>query len=277
MLLVNFAEIALRAMLGAPIRFTQRLLADPAFREFQVARASLSRLPRFQEVRTKLGGYDLLAPDAASLLSSWEEIFLKAVYDFPIAGKQPRILDLGANIGLSVLYFKRRFPHAQVVAYEADPEIFAYLERNITVNGAAQGVTLVNRAVWDRDETLRFWSEGADGGRIEEGAGVATKELQAVDIATALAGQSFDFIKMDIEGAESRVLPRCAQLLEGARAVFIEYHSRPGDPEALADILALLRTAGFRVQLSPLYQNPTPFHPIIANGFDQQLNLFAVR
>jgi hypothetical protein len=138
-------------------------------------------------------------------------------------------------------------------------------------------VTLINRAVWDRDETLSFWSEGADGGRIEHDVGIPTKTLQAVDIASALAGQHFDFIKMDIEGAESRVLPRCAELLRNPGAVFIEYHSRPGEPEALSDILGQLRAAGFRVQISPLYQNPTPFVPLIANGFDQQLNLFAVR
>ena len=98
-----------------------------------------------------------------------------------------------------------------------------------------------------------------------------------MDIAAALAGQEFDFIKMDIEGAEARVLPRCAELLRTPKSVFIEYHSRPGEPEALADILSQLREAGFRVQIVPLYQNPTPFRPLVANGFDQQLNLFASR
>jgi len=277
MLLLDFAENTLRAMVGPPLRYIHRLLFNPGFRDYQRARAALRRRPRFQETRIRLGGYDLLVPDAASLLSSWEEIFLKQVYDFPANGPQPRILDLGANIGLSILYFKRRFPNAVITAFEADPEIFRYLECNLRANGAADKVTLINRAVWDRDETLSFWSEGADGGRIEQSAGRPTKALQAVDIAGALAGQKFDFIKMDIEGAEARVLPRCTELLRDPGAIFIEYHSRPGEPEALPDILGQLRAAGFRVQISPLYHNPTPFIPLIANGFDQQLNLFAVR
>jgi FkbM family methyltransferase len=176
-----------------------------------------------------------------------------------------------------LLYFKRRTPEARITAFEADPEIFRYLERNLTWNGAMEAVTLVNRAVWDRNEELQFWSEGADGGRVEAGGGKPTKTLQAVDIAVALAGQEFDFIKMDIEGAEARVLPRCTELLKTPKAVFIEYHSRPGEPEALPDILGQLRASGFRVQVVPLYQNPHPFRPLVANGFDQQLNLFAVR
>ena len=275
--LLGFIENTLRATIGPPARHVQRLLIDREFREYQLARAALKRKPRFEDVRIHLGGFDVLAPDAASLLSSWEEIFLKRVYDFPTLGPRPRILDLGANVGLSLLYFKRRHPQALITAFEADPEIFRYLERNIHANGAGDGVTLINRAVWDRDEELQFWSEGADGGRIESNGGKATKSLQAVDIASALAGQQFDFIKMDIEGAEARVLPRCTELLRTPKAVFIEYHSRPGEPETLSDILGQLRDNGFRVQLVPLYQNPTPFRPQVANGFDQQLNLFALR
>jgi FkbM family methyltransferase len=277
MRLLDFIGNTLRATIAPPARHLQRLLFNRQFREYQLARAALGRKPRFQEVRARLGGFDLLAPDAASLLSSWEEIFLKQVYDFPFSGTGPRILDLGANIGLSLLYFKRRYPQARITAFEADPEIFRYLEHNIRRNGAMDGVTLINRAVWDRDEELQFWSEGADGGRVEAGSGKPTKILQAVDIAGALAGQEFDFIKMDIEGAEARVLPRCKDLLKTPGAVFIEYHSRPDEPEALSDILGQLRTSGFRVQLVPLYQNPNPFRPLVANGFDQQLNLFAVR
>jgi FkbM family methyltransferase len=277
MRLLNFIENMLRATGGPPVRHMQRLLFNSEFRDYQLVRAGVQRMPRFQEVQVRLGGFDLLAPDAASLLSSWEEIFIKQVYDFPFAGPMPRILDLGANIGLSLLYFKRHYPQAEITAFEADPEIFRYLERNLRINGACDAVTLVNRAVWDRNEELQFWSEGADGGRIEKSSGKPTRTLQAVDIANALKGQAFDFIKMDIEGAEARVLPRCAELLRTPKALFIEYHSRPGEPEALPDILALLREAGFRVQLVPLYQNPNPFRPQVANGFDQQLNLFALR
>lgn len=277
MRLLDFIENMLRATIGPPVRHAQRMLFNSQFREYQLARAALKRVPRFHEVRVWLGGFDLVAPDAASLLSSWEEIFLKKVYEFPSVGPKPRILDLGANIGLSLLYFKRQNPEAAITAFEADPEIFAYLERNMRTNGIDDGVTLINRAVWDRDEVLSFWCEGADGGRIEQKTGKPTKMLHAVDIGNTLRGRTFDFIKMDIEGAESRVLPRCIDLLRTAKAVFIEYHSRPDAPEALPEILSLLRDCGFRIQVSPLYQNKTPFVAMITNGFDQQLNLFAIR
>src|SRR6202012_4427339 len=163
----------------------------------------------------------------ASMLSSWEEIFLEGVYDWPDPPAMPRILDIGANIGISILHHKKLFPDARIVAYEADPAIFAYLSRNLAANGVAD-VVLVNKAAWDRDEELTFWAEGADGGRIDseqsERAGTL-KTLNAVDIGAATAEQEFDFIKIDIEGAEMRVLPRIRHLLSRARAVFVEFHA----------------------------------------------------
>jgi FkbM family methyltransferase len=274
------ANVFLRSMLGPSAGRLRRFITRADVREYELLNARYAGFPRFREVGMRIGDYDIAGPDAASLLSSWKEIFLEGVYDWPDAPRAPRILDLGANIGLSVLHHKRLWPDAQVTAYEADPAIFKYLSRNLKVNDV-DGVTLVNKAAWDRDETLRFWSEGADGGRIdpmmEERAGTATM-LDAVDIARATAGQEFDFIKIDIEGAEMRVLPHIRRLLDKARAVFVEFHARQDEPHRLSAVLAELENSGFRVYIKPLYNNPRPFDgPILSCGFDQQLNLFAIR
>lgn len=274
------ANAFLRSMLGASAGRMRRFLVRADVREYEILNARYAGFPRFREVRIRVGGYDLAGPDAASLLSSWKEIFLEGVYDWPDAPRAPRILDLGANIGLSVLHHKKRCPDAHVTAYEADPAIFAYLSRNLKVNGVSD-VSLINKAAWDRDETLSFWSEGADGGRIDQAMGAQSGKvtvLEAVDIAQALAGQEFDFIKVDIEGAEMRVLPCLRPWLARARAVFVEYHARQDQPHRLHEVLAELEGAGLRVYIKPLYENPRPFDgPILSCGFDQQLNLFAIR
>lgn len=273
-------HVLARAMLGASAGRMRRFLTRSDVREYELLNARYAGFPRFKEVRARIGGYDLLAPDMASLLSSWSEIFLEGVYDWPNAPPAPRILDLGANIGLSVLHHKKLHPEAQITAFEADPAIFAYLKRNLEANGAS-GVTLVNKAAWDADEPLTFWSEGADGGRVDVEKGTTSGHatvVEAVDIAAALSGQRFDFIKMDIEGAEARVLPRCREFLAGARAVFVEFHAPVGQPHRLSEVVGELEKAGFRVYVKPLYHNPRPFAgPIVSCGFDQQLNLFAIR
>ena len=191
------ANAFLRSMLGSSAGRIRRFLTRADVREYELLNARYAGFPRFREVRMRIGDYDLVGPDAASLLSSWKEIFLEGVYDWPNAPKAPRILDLGANVGLSVLHHKRHCPDARITAFEADPKIFAYLSRNLEVNDIGD-VTLVNKAAWDCDEILTFWSEGADGGRIDPVMGEQTGKstmLDAVDIARALAGQEFDFIK----------------------------------------------------------------------------------
>lgn len=275
---LSLAEHFLRATVAPPVRYVRRFVADRRYREFELLVGRYRHFPRFQEAKISLDGYDLLVPDVASLLSSWQEIFLGDIYACTSLPDRSRILDLGANVGVSVLYHKRCRPQAEVVAFEADPKIFGYLKRNLEVNGI-DGVTLVNKAAWDRDETLTFWSEGADGGRIGDSASAgAQTQIPALDIASALEGEKFDFIKMDIEGAEARVLPRCGELLKHAQAVFVEYHSRAGAPQELAQIHRFLGDAGFRVYVTPVYCNPKPFdHVTVANGFDLQLNLFAIR
>lgn len=275
---LSLAEHFLRATAAPPIRYVRRFVTDRQYRDLELLFGRYRNFPRFQEARVKLGGYDILMPDVPSFLYSWKEIFLEGIYACDALPAKPRILDLGANIGVSVLYYKHRYPDAEIVAYEADPKIFGYLKRNVEVNNI-RGVTLINKAVWDKDETLTFWSEGADGGRIGESTSCGQPtQIPAVDIASAMAGQTFDFIKMDIEGAEARVLPRCAALLKNARAVFVEYHSCADSSQDLGQVHNMLGDAGFRVYVTPVYCNPKPFeHVSVVNGFDMQLNLFAVR
>jgi FkbM family methyltransferase len=273
----SLAEHLLRETVAPAARYVRRFIADKRYRQFELVFGRYRHFPRFKEVRIFLDGYDILMPDVLSFLYSWKEIFLDQIYACQLPDR-PRILDLGANIGLSVLSHKQRHPGSQIVAFEADPQIFAYLKRNLEVNKADTGVTLVNKAAWDKDDLLTFWSEGADGGRIGVGSpGGRPIQIEAVDIA-ALAEQKFDFIKMDIEGAEGRILPRCGGLLKHAHAVFIEYHSRADSPQCLGQIHQLLSEAGFRVYVTPVYCNLKPFdRVIVTNGFDLQLNLFAVR
>jgi hypothetical protein len=46
----------------------------------------------------------------------------------------------------------------------------------------------------------------------------------------------------------------------------------------LSQVIGELEAVGFRVYVKPLYDNPRPFAgPIVSCGFDQQLNLFAIR
>ena len=148
------------------IRHIYLLIKSSEYRKSSYYYSLSNRLPRYQPISIKLNNRELTAPDAASFASMYEEIYVDRIYE--TSQSIGRILDIGSNIGISVLWFKEFYPESEVVAYEADRDIFKYLESN-TKN--CKGVSIINEAVWHRDEILQFVPEGADAGRISDGKG----------------------------------------------------------------------------------------------------------
>lgn len=260
-----------------PAKHLRRLVREPKYLSYSLLATRYALTPRYQARTVTVGGRTFQVPDVPSFLSTYREIFVDEIYRIEPSAKPLRILDLGANVGVSVLYYKDLFPDARITAYEADPVIFGYLEKNVGLQGA-QGVELVQAAVWHEEGVLNFQREGSDGGRVDSGANGATVAVPAVDIRSILAQGPYDIIKMDIEGAEGEVVPCCRGLLDQTRYVFIEYHSVPQRPQQLDAILATLREAGFRHYLESVHHVRTPFLGLpMYGGFEMQLTIFAWR
>ena len=265
-----------KPLVAGPARHLVRLLREPDYRALARLESALDGRPRYTPSRARVRAWTLEIPDAASFLASYREIFVERQLAFPWSGSPPRILDLGANVGLSVMFFRAAHPLAPITAVEADPAIFGYLEKNLSSN-AITGVELLHRAAWTGPGRVPFRPEGADGGRAGAAAGTpGTIEVEALDIPALLDARPFDVIKMDIEGAEAVVLPACRAGLARARFVAVEYHSSVGEPQALAEILTVLKDCGFRVHVREAITSPKPFVSVRSHaGFDLQLNLFA--
>ena len=248
-----------------------RLCRDSGYRRYCLLESRYARMPRHRQFSLRTGGWRLTAADAASFLSMWREIFLEEIYRFRSAPPAPVILDLGANIGLSVLFFKKQHPEAKIIAYEADPYLFGLLRENLAGNraGAAE---LYNQAVWDGDGILNFRGDHADGGSVVEDSAAGGIEVPAVDIRTILRPfDRIDYLKIDIEGAENRVIPAAGELLKKVENIFVEYHSPRNRPQELAALLAVLESAGFRLKLQSLPAG------LPSDPFDMQLNIFGRR
>ena len=258
----------------SPVKHIYKMLTQKNYFEYSLLSSQLKNKKRYQEQAVKVNKWNLLIPDNASFLSAYEELLLNEIYKFETKKNKPKILDLGANIGLSILFFKELYPESEVIAYEADPKIFNYLKNNVHNNGY-KDVQLINKAVWSENATLNFCSDGADGGRINSDV-ESRVTVEAVDIAEVLKNDRFDFIKMDIEGAENLVIPRCEGLLSSVQYFFVEYHSKVGQKQNLNEILDLLSKEGFRVYLQNPWNQPTPFIRLESYaGFDFQINIYA--
>jgi precorrin-6B methylase 2 len=84
--------------------------------------------------------------DSESFLTTYIELFENQIYKFNSSQKDLLILDCGANIGLSVIYFKRLYPNSKIIAFEADPNIFNVLQENVK-SFNFKNVELINKAV----------------------------------------------------------------------------------------------------------------------------------
>ena len=244
-----------------------------------MARSELERFrkqPRYTEGSTRLFGKPLRYIDSSSYYFLHEEIFQEEVYRFSTKRANPRIIDGGANIGLSVIYFKKNFPNSRITAFEADPKIALVCKENLSSHGI-HDVEVHSKALWSKEAELSFHQEGADGGKLATSGENHTK-IPAVPLAQYI-DEPVDFLKLDIEGAEWEVLNSCRKELHSVDKLFVEYHSCANQPQILPELLELLRSSGFRVFItSPSTFSPAPLIEIKSyGGFDMVLNIFATR
>ena len=207
----------------------------------------------------RLARYQLRSSDRAVLVRHntadplvLEEVFYTRHYETPAEvaavldglGRPPRMVDLGANIGLFGVWALARWPDAQIVAFEPDRANAAVARLCIEANGAAEQWQLIEAAAADRDGRVSFISGDYSRSRIGEGS----DEVEAVDIFPYL--DDADFVKVDIEGGEWALLadPRFKQL--AAPVLVLEYHrdQAPG-PDPQADALAAVRRAGYETRV----------------------------
>ena len=269
---------AMRTVMPAMIWENLKLVSSKKYRLTQKEAKRIDSLIRYQETETSFLNKKLRLVDNRSYLFIRKEIFDLQIYKFNSNRPNPYIIDCGANIGLSIIYFKKLYPDAEIIAFEPDKKVFDTLRFNVE-SFELSNVTLLERACWNKETTLKFCSEGADGGRtaIETDSNNLI-EVKAVRLREYLK-RPVDFLKIDIEGAEIKVLEDCADLLPNVEKLFVEYHSFTGQNQELSKLLQIINEAGFRYQVQHVgVFSPNPFIDIFSmNKMDLQLNIFAYK
>lgn len=236
-------------------------------------------IKRFVEGETELFQKKIFYTDYLSYESTKNEVIDQQIYKFESNNLKPKIIDCGANIGLSIIFFKRLFEDAKIIAFEPDPVIFDTLKKNIQ-SFDLDNVELINKALWKNEGEISFFSEGADGGRIDDkiyGEGKLIS-LKTTQLSNYIDGP-IDFLKIDIEGAETEVIKECQHKLHLVENIFIEYHSMVDSQQTLAEILDILKRNGFRYYISQIgIRSEHPFiNKRVLLGMDNQLNIFGTR
>lgn len=158
----------------------------------------------------------------------FKQIFVGREYDFEIPFKPRNILDGGANIGLAALYFASRFKDLVIISVEPDAENIQAIKRNIQ---NYPNVKIFQSAIWHTSAYLKVIDPGYGKWalKVEE---VSKNDPQAFkattinEIMKLFNVDSFDIIKLDIEGAEREIFLNNNYLewIKNTRMLIIEIH-----------------------------------------------------
>jgi len=175
--------------------------------------------------------------------------------EFPLAhGEVASVLDIGANVGITALYFAQVFPNARIYAFEPAPDNFAILQRNIANCPRIRGF---NFALGAKDATLELFASDSPlnfGGYSLHETGSDTSKKISIPVRNAAAAlaeigvNAADVIKVDTEGAEYDILTALPEALLGsAKLVVGELHGNRDF--ALLDYLSRWFDVGMRKRL----------------------------
>lgn len=163
------------------------------------------------------------------------------------------IVDFGANVGMSCLYWLAAYRRAEVMGFEPHPGHAAQCRKNLDRNGFLPRMTLHEAAAGAADG--RTWmSDAGTSSRVGTAPG-AGYEIDIVDAFPLLSSRRIDILKIDIEGGEYALLedPRFASL--DIRAIIMEWHQRDTRPHGGAWCRQRLEAIGF--QIYTVFEKPT--------------------
>jgi FkbM family methyltransferase len=167
----------------------------------------------------------------------------KAEYYLPPTLQPEIVLDIGSNIGASILFFHEQFPAARIYGFEPNPETFRVLQKNV---GSLPSVEVFNYGLGAADGNVAVPFDGADFSRFmskdktAEWSGPLSPTscliMHAGDVVRNFGLTKVDLIKIDCEGAEYDVLTALPpDLLRQCKWIVGEMHD-----ESAFQLLALL-------------------------------------
>jgi FkbM family methyltransferase len=184
--------------------------------------------------------YDLIKNDvisgaiAADGLYDWPHT--KAIARCASDNKKGLFVDVGANMGYFSLLWAAIAPSSRVLAYEASPRNVGIIEKNIAKNLMGKTIRLIPKALGDHHGSITFDCGPDDQtgwGGICHNDSDATIQVPLVRLDEEILEEEIDFLKIDVEGADTLVLYGCEKLLRKKRIKMINFEQNKPRMELL--------------------------------------------
>jgi len=175
-----------------------------------------------------------------------KQIFTRGEYEVDyesLIGYPEVIIDAGAHIGLSAVFFANRFPDSKIIAIEPSKENYRLLVDN---TNRYPNIIPCNFALWNSRTSVNVVESGYGewAYMVEEAnnrnKSTMTQGISMSDLIKEYKIGSIDILKMDIEGSEKEIFSDVSTFwLKKTKLIAIELHDRlrPGSKMAFLDAM----------------------------------------
>jgi FkbM family methyltransferase len=163
----------------------------------------------------------------------FSEVFDQQCYHLPLDSKSVHyIIDLGANIGLSTIYFSKIYPNAKIAYVEPIKENYLLIQKNLLVNnitahGFENAISINNNAIkmilGDNDYGHKV-SDMPFGKEVQMANELTVQGITINEMISKLRFPRVDLIKIDIEGYEGILFSEQLEWLNITNAIIMEIH-----------------------------------------------------
>jgi len=179
------------------------------------------------------------------------EIFTRNIYYFEADNLSPTIIDCGANVGLATAYFKEIYPKSTIYSFEPNKENFKKLK---SLASKYTNVNIFKNAVGKNEKLRKLYGDYSKTFSLYN-VGPFKETVKVIKLSKFMKEKNLeaDFLKIDIEGAETDVLEDLdqARMLRHVKQMTVEYHHKMyKELSKLSVLLNILEKNGFEYQLN---------------------------
>ena len=170
------------------------------------------------------------------------------------------IIDVGANVGATAVFFALAYPNAKIHCFEPSPSTYAHLESNVSW---LPGVTAHPFGLFDEAAEVPLYGGPSQCAQASVALSVETRDdvsetiklLPAREVIEAVEGPAI--LKLDTEGCEVPVLRDLGELVDAFDVIYVEWHS--DRDRRRIDALLGERFALWRTQASAVHRGTAAY------------------
>lgn len=148
-----------------------------------------------------------------------------------------KVMDIGANAGIFSAFCGLH--GCDVIAYEPFGDVFALLAWMVGTTGLVHRIEVHNKAIWTHTGVCPYLgtaskledSPAFNGSVLSDGINwtvddtVRAIRIKCISLDDAMGTETFDMVKLDIEGAEAEVLLAASlETLRKIKFMYVEFH-----------------------------------------------------